>query len=586
MTIFRLFLLAGLFLILFSLSIPAFASNKEFGITQNSVIGSEFVIPGPVDSGLSGDPSEAPVRIRVPPTVTTLISNTSATSAELNGYLDSTGSANRVQVSFQWDTVSHLADGGNYAHETASRSVRRAGSFIANLNSLSPGMDYFYRARASGDGIAYGQEMSFNILQGESPAYTLTVNVTGSGTVTKSLDQPGYNAGSEVALAAVPSPGWMFSGWSGDLTGNTNPATVVMDRNKSITTAFTILNGGGGNSGGSSGGGGVYIEPPPTSGWVTVSLTGLGANPDLITDNSGEAREKSQLKNGDGKVTMDVSKGTILTDSHGAGLKAMSAVRPSAVPDPPAGDVLLVSYVLGPANAKFNPPLNLTLTYDPLSLPAGAMENNLYLAAWDGIEWSELESKVDTTAKTVSASIAHFSQYALLLKAPLSAPAKFVVEELTVVPPEVKSGELVTIKTTVLNNGGKQGEYLVVLKINGIEEARRDFYLDIGKTEMITFQVSKEAPGEYKVDVNEKTARLMILAPIIRNIAPVPVPETISIPATNVITTHEDILIPTVTKELAPIVKTDIKLYIWVLIGIIGVMVLGITFRVIFRKKA
>ncbi len=47
------------------------------------------------------------------------------------------------------------------------------------------------------------------------PTYTLTVNVTGSGSVTKAPDQAQYASGTVVQLTAVPAAGWVFSGWSG-----------------------------------------------------------------------------------------------------------------------------------------------------------------------------------------------------------------------------------------------------------------------------------------------------------------------------------------------------------------------------------
>ena len=42
-----------------------------------------------------------------------------------------------------------------------------------------------------------------------------------------------------VQLTAAAAPGWEFSGWSGDLSGNTNPETIVMTGNLSVTANFT-----------------------------------------------------------------------------------------------------------------------------------------------------------------------------------------------------------------------------------------------------------------------------------------------------------------------------------------------------------
>ena len=70
--------------------------------------------------------------------------------------------------------------------------------------------------------------------------YTLTVNAV-NGTVAKVADQPNYNYGSSVTLTATPAAGYIFSSWSGDATGTTNPLSVTMNANKNITANFTAI---------------------------------------------------------------------------------------------------------------------------------------------------------------------------------------------------------------------------------------------------------------------------------------------------------------------------------------------------------
>jgi hypothetical protein len=43
-----------------------------------------------------------------------------------------------------------------------------------------------------------------------------------------------------VTLTAVPQDGWVFNGWRGALTGNSNPATITMNGDKIITATFMI----------------------------------------------------------------------------------------------------------------------------------------------------------------------------------------------------------------------------------------------------------------------------------------------------------------------------------------------------------
>jgi uncharacterized repeat protein (TIGR02543 family) len=69
----------------------------------------------------------------------------------------------------------------------------------------------------------------------------MTVNVTGSGTVGKSPDLPSYLSGIVVTLTATPTAGYTFAGWSGDLTGATNPEAITMTGNKNVTAAFVAV---------------------------------------------------------------------------------------------------------------------------------------------------------------------------------------------------------------------------------------------------------------------------------------------------------------------------------------------------------
>jgi hypothetical protein len=71
--------------------------------------------------------------------------------------------------------------------------------------------------------------------------HALTVNTSGQGSVTLNPSGGVYDEGTTVTLTANPASGWEFSGWSGALTGSTNPATLAMDADKSVTAAFTEI---------------------------------------------------------------------------------------------------------------------------------------------------------------------------------------------------------------------------------------------------------------------------------------------------------------------------------------------------------
>jgi subtilisin family serine protease len=69
------------------------------------------------------------------------------------------------------------------------------------------------------------------------PMYSLTVNVVGSGTVSKDPNQTTYS-GDVVQLTANPASGWRFSGWGGDLAGSTSPSSVTMNGDKAVIATF------------------------------------------------------------------------------------------------------------------------------------------------------------------------------------------------------------------------------------------------------------------------------------------------------------------------------------------------------------
>jgi uncharacterized repeat protein (TIGR02543 family) len=69
--------------------------------------------------------------------------------------------------------------------------------------------------------------------------YALTTGVgTGSGTVTRNPNQTTFASGAQVTLTATPSSGYVFTGWSGSAAGSTNPLTITMDADKTVTANF------------------------------------------------------------------------------------------------------------------------------------------------------------------------------------------------------------------------------------------------------------------------------------------------------------------------------------------------------------
>jgi len=77
--------------------------------------------------------------------------------------------------------------------------------------------------------------------------YELSITLAPADGGTFTLDPPGgvYASGTMVELDVEPTQGYIFDYFSGDLSGSTEPNTIVMDSPKSVTVHFTLSDGSG-----------------------------------------------------------------------------------------------------------------------------------------------------------------------------------------------------------------------------------------------------------------------------------------------------------------------------------------------------
>ena len=105
--------------------------------------------------------------------------------------------------------------------------------------------------------------------------YALNIETAGQGNVTEKLIKSGtvsnYNSGSIIEVEAVPSEGWKFTEWQGDISGQKNPYIINLISNKSIKAVFNKNDLGGG--GGDDTGNGTMPNGP-----IDFETGGYGAN--------------------------------------------------------------------------------------------------------------------------------------------------------------------------------------------------------------------------------------------------------------------------------------------------------------------
>lgn len=358
------------------------------------------------------------------------------------------------------------------------------------------------------------------------------------------------------------------------------PVTSYLPSSQTMGSITYVSAGSGGGGGG--GGGAPVAAPAATSPLTSVAISGLSASANLQVSSRGIVKETSRLEVSSMKAYLDIAGGTKLLDAQGNALSSLSASKTTTPPALSAGTAMIAAVDLGPNGAVFDPPITLALSYDPASFPAGVIEDELYIAYWANSQWLALPSAIDTNAKTVSATIRHFTQFAVIGKLPSSPspspstpapldmppspplpapePARFTISNLAITPSQIEPTQQVTISAVVTNAGSSKGEYIVILKINGIETDRKRLIFDASVTQKVGFSLVKDSTGEYQVDVNGLVGLFTVKEAAVK-----PLP---SLPAT-----------PSPPKQPQP--------FNWWLIGGIvgGVIIIGLVIWLVVRRR-
>ncbi len=92
----------------------------------------------------------------------------------------------------------------------------------------------------SADGTVMDQkEYRANPKPNITPKYLLDVSTTGEGTISHHPEYDQYYEAMPIELIAEPKLGWVFDGWTGDLTSTELCDTIIMDGNKQIIAIFS-----------------------------------------------------------------------------------------------------------------------------------------------------------------------------------------------------------------------------------------------------------------------------------------------------------------------------------------------------------
>jgi hypothetical protein len=179
-----------------------------------------------------------------------------------------------------------------------------------------------------------------------------------------------YSSGEQVTLTANANSGYAFTSWSGGVTGTTNPITVTMDGNKTVTASFAATIG-------------VLAVTPETGLTSSGSLEGpfspSGAS--YALQNTGGTALNWTASATQSWLTLSAGSGSL---APGASITVTVSINVNASSLPPGTHSDTVSFTAGTVNVTR--PVTLTVTAPMMDFKVATNPSRLNVIV-DGIEY-------------------------------------------------------------------------------------------------------------------------------------------------------------------------------------------------------
>jgi len=259
-----------------------------------------------------------------------------------------TGAAASVNYATQDGTA---RAGSDYVSKSGSLSfsgttTQRQVQINTSQDSTGENAESFFVNLSNASGATIARAQGGAVILDDDSGYTVTVQPTTGGSVTLSPSGGVYAGGTLVTVTAVPASGYRFGSWGGALSGTSNPTTLLVDGNKTISATFirryavTVSTTGGGSVS-LSPSGGVYdvgtlvtLTAVPVTGGSFLgwggALSGTSNPTTLLVDGA-----KSVTANFTAIHTLTVAtkgKGNVTLNPPGGAYPAGTVVTLTAVP--------------------------------------------------------------------------------------------------------------------------------------------------------------------------------------------------------------------------------------------------------------
>jgi hypothetical protein len=142
----------------------------------------------------------------------------------------------------------------------------------------------------------------------------------------------------------------------------------------------------------------------------------MGAIASWAMDDDGALLMDINESSPDGNVNINISSGTVMLDNGRQTLVNLSVKAVGLLPNPSDGGYVLTAFDFQPDGATFAPGIQITLAYDPDTIPDGMDENDLLPGIYNDEtgDWQYLSGTLNAETHTITFTVTHFTIFGLL----------------------------------------------------------------------------------------------------------------------------------------------------------------------------